>query len=84
MSFGDDETFRSVLEMYMPWHEDKERKGTKKSLPSAKVIEGFKSACVKHGESILKGHNIREMGDANAKRLMSFALARARLRYASL
>ena len=83
MAFGDDETFRSVLEMYMPWHEDKERKGTKKSLPSAKVIEGFKSACVKHGESILKGHNIREMGDANATRLMSFALARARLRYAS-
>ena len=77
------ETFTKVLQMYMPWYTDKKRYGQKKNLPSQKVIEGFRNACNDYRSKILKGEDIRQMKDAEAKRLLSFALARTRLRYAS-
>jgi DNA primase small subunit len=77
------EEFTKVLQLYSPWHTDKKKYGTKKSLPSQKVIEGFRKACNENRDSILKGGNIRDMKDSEAKRLLSFALARTRLRHAS-
>lgn len=79
----DEETFTNVLQMYMPWYTDKKRYGTKKSLPSQKVIGGFRDACNHYRDRIMKGEDIRQMKDADAKRLFSFALARTLLRYAS-
>ncbi|MBK38566.1 MAG: hypothetical protein CMB45_06225 [Euryarchaeota archaeon] len=78
---GSAEDFDKILDLYSPWYDDKKRKGTKKTLPSAKVTEGFKAECYEHGESIMKGGDIRQMRDADAKRLLYFALARTRLRY---
>ena len=77
------EEFTKVLQLYSPWYTDKKRYGTKKTLPSQKVIEGFRKACNENRDSILKGGDIREMKDAEAKRLLSFALARTRLRHAA-
>ena len=59
----------------------KKRYGTKKSLPSQKVIGGFRDSCKEYGPKIMKGENIRQMKDAEAKRLLSFALSRTLLRY---
>lgn len=80
---GSTEDFDRVLDIYSPWHDDKKRKGQKKNLPSQKVLEGFRKACNEHRDSILKGGDIRQMKDAEAKRLLYFALARTRLRHAS-
>lgn len=80
---GDIDNFTKILALYSPWYEDKKRKGTKKTLPSQKVIEGFRKACNENRDSILKGGDIRQMKDAEAKRLLSFALARTRLRHAA-
>jgi DNA primase small subunit len=80
---ADMENFTKILSLYTPWYEDKKRKGTKKTLPSQKVIEGFRAACNENRDSILKGGNIRQMKDAEANRLLSFALARTRLRHAA-
>ncbi len=77
------EEFTKILTLYSPWYTDKKRNGTKKSLPSQKVIEGFRCACNDYRDSILKGGNIRQMKDANAKRLFSYALARTMIRYGS-
>ena len=77
----DIETFTQVMTLYLPWYNDKKRKGTKKSLPSQKVIGGFRSACNEYRDSILRGGDIRQMKDAEAKRLFSFALARTLLRH---
>lgn len=77
------EEFTKVLALYSPWYTDKKRYGTKKTLPSQKVIEGFRKACNENRDSILKGGDIREMKDSEAKRLLSFALARTRLRHAA-
>ena len=77
------EEFTKVLQLYSPWYTDKKRYGTKKTLPSQKVIEGFRKACNENRDSILKGGDIREMKDSEAKRLLSFALARTRLRHAA-
>ncbi len=79
----DMETFTKVLTLYTPWYTDKKRYGTKKSLPSQKVIGGFRNACNEHRDGILKGQDIRQMKDSEANRLLAFALARTRLRYAS-
>ncbi len=73
--------FEKILEIYSPWYTDKKRYGTKKSLPSTKVIEGFRAECYEHGQSIMTGGDIRQMRDADAKRLLSFALARTILRH---
>jgi DNA primase small subunit len=77
------EEFTKVLELYSPWYTDKKKYGTKKTLPSQKVIEGFRKACNENRDAILKGGDIREMKDAEAKRLLAFSLARTRLRHAS-
>ena len=85
------ETFEKVLNLYAPWHETKDpkakkgtdRRGTKKSLPSPKVIEGFRQACVENRTSVLQGGNLRTMKDSEVKRLLAFSLARTRLRYAA-
>ena len=77
------EEFTKILILYTPWYEDKKRKGKKKNLPSQKVIEGFRAACNENRDSVLKGGDIRQMKDADAKRLLSFALYRTRLRHAS-
>lgn len=79
----DMETFTKVLGLYTPWYTDKKRKGTKKSLPSQKVIGGFRDRCNSLRAKIMNGGDLRLMKDAEAKRLLSFALARTRLRYAS-
>mgnify|MGYP001178940724 CR=1 FL=1 len=81
LAHKDEETFTDVLRMYMPWYTDKKRYGTKKSLPSQKVIGGFRDSCKEYGPKIMKGENIRQMKDAEAKRLLSFALSRTLLRY---
>ena len=73
--------FEKILEIYSPWYTDKKRYGTKKTLPSTKVIEGFRAECNEHGQSIMTGGDIRQMKDADAKRLLSFALARTILRH---
>jgi DNA primase catalytic subunit len=78
-----EEDFEKVLGLYSPWYEDKKKYGTKKTLPSPKVMKGFREACIAHRASILKGGNLRSMKDAEAKRLLGFALARTRLRYAA-
>lgn len=80
---GSTEDFDRILDLYSPWYDDKKRKGQKKNLPSQKVIEGFRKACNEHRDSILKGGDIRQMKDAEAKRLLMFALYRTRLRHAS-
>lgn len=77
------EEFDRILDLYSPWYDDKKRKGQKKNLPSQKVIEGFRKACNEHRDAILKGGDIRQMKDAEAKRLLMFALNRTRLRHAS-
>jgi len=77
------ETFEQVLNLYAPWYTDKARYGIKKALPSPKVMEGFRQACLKHRTAILKGGNLRAMKDSEAKRLFTFSLTRARLRYAA-
>lgn len=77
---GDD--FDKALEMYWPWHETKDKYGQKKKLPSDKVRAAFKQSCAE-ADHILKGGDIRKMKDVEAKRLLSLALSRARLRHAS-
>jgi DNA primase catalytic subunit len=79
----DIETFTKALGLYTPWYTDKKRYGTKKSLPSQKVIGGFRNACNYYRAKIMKGGDLRKMKDAEAKRLISFALARTRLRHAA-
>jgi len=76
------EAFDQALEMYWPWHETKDKYGQKKSLPSEKVRTAFKEACAE-ADFVLRGGDIRKMKDAEAKRLLNLALARARLRFAS-
>tara|TARA_B100001094_G_scaffold39497_2_gene34006 strand:- start:15750 stop:17042 length:1293 start_codon:yes stop_codon:yes gene_type:complete len=77
----DEEIFTNALGMYTPWYTDKKRYGTKKSLPSQKVIGGFRKACNDYREKIMKGGDMRQMKDADAKRLLAFALSRTVLRY---
>ncbi len=75
--------FKKMVHMHWPWHEEKAKYGKKKSLPSEKVMAGFYEACKENADSILKGGNIRQMKDANAKRLLSVSLARTRNLHAS-
>lgn len=83
LSKGNYEDFKKMVHMHWPWHEDKKNYGKKKNLPSEQVMTGFYEACKEHADSILKGGDIRQMKDTNAKRLLSVSLARARNLHAS-
>jgi len=83
LSRGNYDDFKKMVHMHWPWHEEKKNYGKKKSLPSEKVMTGFYESCKEHADSILKGGDMRQMKDTNAKRLLAISLARARNLHAS-